>query len=165
MSGTVVGSAAKCRGKITFAVVSMQTLLVFTNSVMDFRNIPLRRLAQVADHPKLTVRSYSIFPFCSGFYINAYYKSQRRAAMFLNGSLYSMKCTCRYIHPPVIKFIVPGIFLLFLFPHTLWYAIKHNVHGKQSSCRKAKWKPGVCTQPPTPSAGHQHYLHVNVAGK
>jgi len=48
---------------------------------MDFSNIPLRRFAQVAGHPKLTIRNYSIFPYYPGFYINAYYKSQRRAAM------------------------------------------------------------------------------------
>lgn len=85
----------------------------------------------------------------------------------LSGSIYFRKCTCRYIHPLLIKSIMAGISLLFLPPllPPFWNAIKQDIHGKQSSCQKAKWKPCVCTQPPSPSARRRHFMHVNAAQK
>lgn len=102
--------------------------------------------------------------YCPGFYINAYYKSQRRAAML-------------WMAQYILRNVLVGIFIywwsnsscqesLYCFsPSPPWYAIKQDIRGKKSSCHKAKWKPGVHTQPPTPSASCRHHLHVNVAGK
>lgn len=81
-----------------------------------------------------------------------------------NGSGYFIGCICRYILPLVIQFMVQES----IFPPSVssfCYSLKQNIHGKQSSCQRAKCKSCCAYTPMSPSTGHWHFVHVNLTQK